>query len=164
MAGEGDHITGGDLYAVSFITWTIFYEVLSVVNCAKVWSFSFELHSWVFISLQTVFENSLMQHHVALPPDAMGKVTFVAPSGQYSLKVSLWLLYLLFRFPFLGPSLSTCNAISWVCLNISMYPYVNLIQGFMFIMSFTWYILNYGLTATRQWNWFLHENMEYKEN
>lgn len=41
-----------------------------------------------FIYLQTVFENSLMQHHVALPPDAMGKVTYVAPPGQYSLKVS----------------------------------------------------------------------------
>ncbi|KAJ6727591.1 V-TYPE PROTON ATPASE CATALYTIC SUBUNIT A [Salix purpurea] len=27
-----------------------------------------------------------MQHHVALPPDAMGKVTYIAPSGQYSLK------------------------------------------------------------------------------
>ncbi|KAL0319545.1 UNVERIFIED_CONTAM: V-type proton ATPase catalytic subunit A [Sesamum angustifolium] len=47
--GEGDLLTGGDLYA-------------------------------------TVFENSLMQHHVALPPDAMGKVTYVAPAGQYSLK------------------------------------------------------------------------------
>ncbi|KAM5575071.1 hypothetical protein ABKV19_014152, partial [Rosa sericea] len=47
--GEGDHITGGDLYA-------------------------------------TVFENTLMQHHMALPPDAMGKVTYVAPAGQYSLK------------------------------------------------------------------------------
>lgn len=40
----------------------------------------------IFI-LQTVFENSLMQHHVALPPDAMGKITYVAPPGQYSLKV-----------------------------------------------------------------------------
>lgn len=28
-----------------------------------------------------------MQHHVALPPDAMGKITYVAPAGQYSLKV-----------------------------------------------------------------------------
>lgn len=37
--------------------------------------------------LQTVFENSLMQHHIALPPDAMGKITYVAPPGQYSLKV-----------------------------------------------------------------------------
>lgn len=45
-----------------------------------------------------------------------------------------------------------------------MYTYVNLIQGFMFIMSFTWYILNYGLTGTRQWNSFLHDYMEYKEN
>nr|AHA83579.1 V-type proton ATPase subunit A [Hevea brasiliensis] len=47
--GEGDLVTGGDLYA-------------------------------------TVFENSLMQHHVALPPDAMGKITYIAPPGQYSLK------------------------------------------------------------------------------
>ncbi|KEH28525.1 V-type proton ATPase catalytic subunit A [Medicago truncatula] len=47
--GEGDLLTGGDLYA-------------------------------------TVFENSLMEHRVALPPDAMGKVTYVAPAGQYSLK------------------------------------------------------------------------------
>ncbi|PIA43840.1 hypothetical protein AQUCO_01800111v1 [Aquilegia coerulea] len=46
--GEGDLLTGGDLYA-------------------------------------TVFENSLMQHHIALPPDAMGKITYVAPAGQYSL-------------------------------------------------------------------------------
>ncbi|KAK8989374.1 hypothetical protein V6N11_063820 [Hibiscus sabdariffa] len=37
--------------------------------------------------MQTVFENTLMQHHVALPPDAMGKITYIAPSpGQYSLK------------------------------------------------------------------------------
>ncbi|KAL4271252.1 hypothetical protein GQ457_13G018740 [Hibiscus cannabinus] len=47
--GEGDLLTGGDLYA-------------------------------------TVFENSLMEHHVALPPDAMGKITYIAPPGQYSLK------------------------------------------------------------------------------
>nr|GMD29315.1 V-type proton ATPase catalytic subunit A [Ipomoea batatas] len=47
--GEGDLLTGGDLYA-------------------------------------TVNENSLMQHHVALPPDAMGKITYIAPAGQYSLK------------------------------------------------------------------------------
>ncbi|KAK3004336.1 hypothetical protein RJ639_018560 [Escallonia herrerae] len=47
--GEGDILTGGDLYA-------------------------------------TVYENSLMQHHVALPPDSMGKITYIAPAGQYSLK------------------------------------------------------------------------------
>ncbi|KAF3640967.1 V-type proton ATPase catalytic subunit A [Capsicum annuum] len=46
--GEGDLLTGGDLYA-------------------------------------TVFENSLMEHRVALPPDAMGKITYIAPAGQYSL-------------------------------------------------------------------------------
>ncbi|GAU46326.1 hypothetical protein TSUD_28430 [Trifolium subterraneum] len=43
--GEGDLLTGGDLYA-----------------------------------------NSLMEHRVALPPDATGKVTYVARAGQYSLK------------------------------------------------------------------------------
>ncbi|CAN0840623.1 V-type proton ATPase catalytic subunit A [Linum grandiflorum] len=47
--GEGDVLTGGDLYA-------------------------------------TVFENSPMQHHVALPPNAMGKISYIAPSGQYSVK------------------------------------------------------------------------------
>lgn len=36
--------------------------------------------------MQTVFENSLMEHRVALPPDAMGKITYIAPAGQYSLK------------------------------------------------------------------------------
>lgn len=45
---------------------------------------------WMTLDVQTVFENSLMQHHVALPPDAMGKVTYVAPAGQYSLKVCLF--------------------------------------------------------------------------
>lgn len=39
--------------------------------------------------MQTVFENSLMEHRVALPPDAMGKITYIAPAGQYSLKVCL---------------------------------------------------------------------------
>ncbi|MFQ6655307.1 hypothetical protein Gotur_025924, partial [Gossypium turneri] len=38
---------------------------------------------------RTVFENSLMQHHVALPPDAMGKITYIAPPGQYSLKYTV---------------------------------------------------------------------------
>lgn len=33
-----------------------------------------------------------MEHRVALPPDAMGKVTYVAPAGQYSLKVCVNLL------------------------------------------------------------------------
>ncbi|KAG4126929.1 hypothetical protein ERO13_D10G186500v2 [Gossypium hirsutum] len=38
---------------------------------------------------RTVFENSLMQHHVALPPDAMGKITYIASPGQYSLKYTV---------------------------------------------------------------------------
>ncbi|KAL8476482.1 hypothetical protein ACS0TY_028955 [Phlomoides rotata] len=50
--GEGDFLTGGDLYT-------------------------------------TMFENTLVQHHVGLPPDTMGKVTAVAPPGQYSLKVRI---------------------------------------------------------------------------
>jgi vacuolar-type H+-ATPase catalytic subunit A/Vma1 len=37
---------------------------------------------------QTVFENTLMQHHVALPPGSMGKISYIAPAGQYSLQVS----------------------------------------------------------------------------
>jgi vacuolar-type H+-ATPase catalytic subunit A/Vma1 len=40
--------------------------------------------------LQTVFENTLMQHHVALPPGSMGKISFIAPAGQYSLQVSVY--------------------------------------------------------------------------
>ena len=40
-----------------------------------------------YLLLQTVFENSLMQHHIALPPDNMGKITYIAPPGQYSIKV-----------------------------------------------------------------------------
>lgn len=51
--------------------------------------FSFILLLALFFTMQTVFENSLMQHHVALPPDAMGKITYIAPAGEYSLKVCL---------------------------------------------------------------------------
>ncbi|PVH47412.1 hypothetical protein PAHAL_4G055100 [Panicum hallii] len=36
--------------------------------------------------LQTVFENTLMEHHVALPPGSMGKISYIAPAGQYSLQ------------------------------------------------------------------------------
>lgn len=50
--------------------------------------------------IQTVFENTLMQHHVALPPDAMGKISYIAPPGQYSLKVLLSPLFLYFQFFF----------------------------------------------------------------
>uniref|UniRef100_A0A0E0E4U6 V-type proton ATPase catalytic subunit A n=6 Tax=Oryza TaxID=4527 RepID=A0A0E0E4U6_9ORYZ len=34
----------------------------------------------------TVFENTLMKHHVALPPGSMGKISYIAPAGQYSLQ------------------------------------------------------------------------------
>ncbi|KAJ8770886.1 hypothetical protein K2173_021801 [Erythroxylum novogranatense] len=36
----------------------------------------------------TVFDNSLMQHLIAFHPDTMGKITYIAPPGQYSLKHS----------------------------------------------------------------------------
>ncbi|KAL6909974.1 hypothetical protein ACP4OV_001232 [Aristida adscensionis] len=34
----------------------------------------------------TVFENTLMQYHVALLPGSMGKISYIAPAGQYSLQ------------------------------------------------------------------------------
>jgi V-type H+-transporting ATPase subunit A len=34
----------------------------------------------------TVFENSLIEHHIALPPGAMGKISYIAPEGQYSIE------------------------------------------------------------------------------
>ncbi|THU55512.1 hypothetical protein C4D60_Mb11t07360 [Musa balbisiana] len=34
---------------------------------------------------QIVFENTLMKHHVALPPGSMGKISYIAPAGQYNL-------------------------------------------------------------------------------
>eukprot|EP00246_Nothoceros_aenigmaticus_P014759 TRINITY_DN5819_c0_g1_i1.p1 TRINITY_DN5819_c0_g1~~TRINITY_DN5819_c0_g1_i1.p1 ORF type:complete len:624 (+),score=118.01 TRINITY_DN5819_c0_g1_i1:343-2214(+) len=34
----------------------------------------------------TVFENSLIEHRVALPPGAMGKVTYIAEPGQYNIE------------------------------------------------------------------------------
>eukprot|EP00249_Psilotum_nudum_P005197 c18658_g1_i1 orf=482-2353(+) len=33
-----------------------------------------------------VFENSLMKHNIAVPPGAMGKITYIAPAGHYTLK------------------------------------------------------------------------------
>lgn len=47
------------------------------------------------LKLQTVFENSLVKHHVALPPGSMGKITYIAPAGQYNLKVGLLSLLVL---------------------------------------------------------------------
>jgi len=39
------------------------------------------------LDLQTVYENSLIEHHLGLPPGAMGKITFIAPEGEYSIQV-----------------------------------------------------------------------------
>ncbi|CAM6126749.1 unnamed protein product [Calypogeia fissa] len=32
-----------------------------------------------------VYENSLMEHHIGVPPGAIGKVTYVAPPGEYTI-------------------------------------------------------------------------------
>jgi hypothetical protein len=57
-----------------------------------------------------------MEHRVALPPDAMGKVTYVAPAGQYSLKVCpLNIFYCLFSSVSVGRSFSSPLFHSDVC-------------------------------------------------
>ncbi|CAM6021112.1 unnamed protein product [Sphagnum compactum] len=33
-----------------------------------------------------VYENSLIEHHIGLPPGSMGKITYIAPEGQYTLQ------------------------------------------------------------------------------
>ena len=33
-----------------------------------------------------VHENSLLEHHIMVPPAARGNVTYVAPAGEYSLQ------------------------------------------------------------------------------
>lgn len=40
-------------------------------------------------NVQTVYENSLIEHHLGLPPGAMGKITYIAPEGEYSIQVFL---------------------------------------------------------------------------
>ena len=52
-----------------------------------------------------------MEHHVALPPDAMGKITYIAPAGQYSLKVGMLLLsaYPIFMDYYARLFLNFCN-------------------------------------------------------
>ncbi|KAI3798752.1 hypothetical protein L1987_34031 [Smallanthus sonchifolius] len=40
----------------------------------------------IYEATTTVFENSIVENHIALPPDAIGKITYIAPPGQYSLK------------------------------------------------------------------------------
>ncbi len=47
----------------------------------------FRVLEWL---LQTVYENSLIEHHIGLPPFSMGKITYIAPEGQYTLQVQLW--------------------------------------------------------------------------
>lgn len=39
------------------------------------------------MNVQTVYENSLIEHHLGLPPGAMGKITYIAPEGEYSIQV-----------------------------------------------------------------------------
>ena len=35
-------------------------------------------------------ENTLVQHHIMLPPKSRGTITYVAPPGQYDVTVSLF--------------------------------------------------------------------------
>ena len=35
-----------------------------------------------------VYENSLITHHIMLPPKALGTITYIAPKGNYDLTVS----------------------------------------------------------------------------
>jgi V-type H+-transporting ATPase subunit A len=41
--------------------------------------------------LQIVYENSLIEHHIGLPPSSIGKITCIALEGQYTLQVQLWI-------------------------------------------------------------------------
>ncbi|CAA6669608.1 unnamed protein product [Spirodela intermedia] len=50
------------------------------------WDFENLLIIILVCTMQTVYENTLMEHYVALPPGSMGKITYVAPAGHYSLK------------------------------------------------------------------------------
>nr|GEX81092.1 V-type proton ATPase catalytic subunit A [Tanacetum cinerariifolium] len=116
--GEGDLITGGDLYAFhnveKFCIVSVYEETaglmvndpvlrthkpLSVELGPGILGNIFDgiqrplktiarISGDVYIprGVSTVFENSLVEHRIALPPDAMGKVTYVAPAGHYSLK------------------------------------------------------------------------------
>ncbi len=38
-----------------------------------------------------MYENSLIEYHVGLPPSSMGKITYIALEGQYTLQVQLWI-------------------------------------------------------------------------
>jgi len=108
MSGEGDLVTGGDLYAVSHNISIIFKpkKVFPVSFVSRIF-FCPNLLVSLLIYVQTVFENSLVEHHVALPPDAMGKITFVAPPGQYSLKV--FLLHFFYNLEHAFLVLSSCS-------------------------------------------------------
>ena len=54
-----------------------------------------------------------MQHHVALPPGSMGKVSYIAQAGQYSLQVSMKII---FRFLLLPLLFDCCLTICINCL------------------------------------------------
>ncbi|KAH7515330.1 hypothetical protein FEM48_Zijuj10G0023300 [Ziziphus jujuba var. spinosa] len=84
--GEGDLLTGGDLYAVSCMAKSATELIIAIGFSHFLASISINASNGYSTTMQSVFENSLMQHHVPLPPDAMGKITYIAPAGQYSLK------------------------------------------------------------------------------
>ena len=54
------------------------YKVLNMIRT--------NLSEW---NVQTVTENSLIEHHLGLPPGAMGKITYIASEGQYSIQVGI---------------------------------------------------------------------------
>jgi len=54
-----------------------------------------------------------MQHRVALPPGSMGKVSYIAPAGQYSLQVSMKII---FRFLLFHLLFDCCLTAHMCCL------------------------------------------------
>lgn len=47
-----------------------------------------------------VYENTLVNHRLMLPPKAMGTVRWVAPAGSYTIMVSLVAFYLAIAFTY----------------------------------------------------------------
>jgi V-type H+-transporting ATPase subunit A len=48
----------------------------------------YQILEWL---LQIMYENSLIEHHIGLPPSSMGKITYIALEGKYTLQVQPWI-------------------------------------------------------------------------
>eukprot|EP00211_Chloroparvula_japonica_P017157 CAMPEP_0119135030 /NCGR_PEP_ID=MMETSP1310-20130426/18495_1 /TAXON_ID=464262 /ORGANISM="Genus nov. species nov., Strain RCC2339" /LENGTH=299 /DNA_ID=CAMNT_0007125879 /DNA_START=1 /DNA_END=896 /DNA_ORIENTATION=+ len=79
------------LKAIAASTQDVFIPrgvALNALDQAKQWEFAPSVRAGDLASggdvYATVFENSLLKHYCMLPPGAMGKVTYVAPAGHYS--------------------------------------------------------------------------------